>query len=442
MFKLGADNLSESGSKLCRHHFDMYLKMFEINQKACCNLFSKHTKRVTAGLRIITLSLAQEIKKNLNVHVAPGMKYCDTCRKGYEMKLKEDADSSSSQSVQLSQQQEGSQEESLKDSQSSAQTEGSQATSTYSDQDADLCLEKIQQIYDCLNLPAIKFEDRRPQSKRVYLKKKLEEASEVICKKMRLAYNLDENIDAIPEEVLLKARRFDEMMDAIKTKLEQDCRYSLKLQILTLVPQLETKEIQDRVGITRATANSARKLKVEKGLFELPAAKLGSRRLPEDEKQQVINFFCDETSGNSKMLAGKNQCVSIGRNQHKQKQLLLLNLRELYAAYKKDYPDSKVGFSTFCVLRPKWCVLPGSSGTHSVCVCTYHQNVDLQIFAKNPKLSSETVLPKLVCDTESRECMMRQCLLCPATEDISEILENLLFSPPDGGNKKCLPLRY
>ena len=28
-------------------------------------------------------------------------------------------------------------------------------------------------------------------------------------------------------------------------------------------------------------------------------------------------------------------------------------------------------------LRPKHCILAGTSGTHSVCVCTIHQNVKL-----------------------------------------------------------------
>ena len=36
----------------------------------------------------------------------------------------------------------------------------------------------------------------------------------------------------------------------------------------------------------------------------------------------------------------------------------------------------KIGFTEFC---PKECVLPGSSGTHSVCVCTKHQNVKLMV---------------------------------------------------------------
>ena len=35
----------------------------------------------------------------------------------------------------------------------------------------------------------------------------------------------------------------------------------------------------------------------------------------------------------------------------------------------------KIGFSKLAEFRPKECVLPGSSGTHFVCVCTKHKNV-------------------------------------------------------------------
>ena len=37
----------------------------------------------------------------------------------------------------------------------------------------------------------------------------------------------------------------------------------------------------------------------------------------------------------------------------------------------------KIDFSSFADLRPKECVLVGSRDTHSVCVCTIHQNVKL-----------------------------------------------------------------
>ena len=81
------------------------------------------------------------------------------------------------------------------------------------------------------------------------------------------------------------------------------------------------------------------------------------------------------TTPHHKMPEAK-EYVSIGYKQHKQKRLLLGNLK-LYAAFKEKFQDSKVGFSKICALRPKWCKTIGSSGTHSVCVCAIHQNTIL-----------------------------------------------------------------
>ena len=52
----------------------------------------------------------------------------------------------------------------------------------------------------------------------------------------------------------------------------------------------------------------------------------------------------------------------------------LCNLQELYTAFKEKHPNVNIRFSKFCALRPKWCVLAGSKMTHSVCVCSAHQN--------------------------------------------------------------------
>lgn len=64
---------------------------------------------------------------------------------------------------------------------------------------------------------------------------------------------------------------------------------------------------------------------------------------------------------------------------HIQKRLILNNLKELYSLFKERYPSVKVGFSKFAQLRPEECVLAGTSGTRSVCVCVMHQNVKLMI---------------------------------------------------------------
>ena len=59
----------------------------------------------------------------------------------------------------------------------------------------------------------------------------------------------------------------------------------------------------------------------------------------------------------------------------------LCNVQELHVAFKKKHPNVNIGFSNFCALRPKWCVLADSKMTHSVCTCSAHQNVVLLVNA-------------------------------------------------------------
>ena len=46
-------------------------------------------------------------------------------------------------------------------------------------------------------------------------------------------------------------------------------------------------------------------------------------------------------------MQGNKDFVSIKRNVHKQKQLLLCNLKELYAHFKEQNPDVSIGFQSF-----------------------------------------------------------------------------------------------
>ena len=45
------------------------------------------------------------------------------------------------------------------------------------------------------------------------------------------------------------------------------------------------------------------------------------------------------------------------RRIHKQKQLVLCNLKEAYQQFRTEFPEVNVGFSKFAELRPKQCVL-------------------------------------------------------------------------------------
>ena len=70
----------------------------------------------------------------------------------------------------------------------------------------------------------------------------------------------------------------------------------------------------------------------------------------------------------------------------------LFNLQELYIPFKEKHPNVNIGFSKFCVLRPKWCVLAGSKMTHSVCVCSAHQNVVLLVDAMDWDLTYKDLI--------------------------------------------------
>ena len=167
----------------------------------------------------------------------------------------------------------------------------------------------------------------------------------------------------------------------------------------------------------------ARDLKKSRGILSKPDNNRG-KPLSESTAAKVQLFFEDDA--HSRLMPGKKDFVSIKRNVYKQKRLLLCNLKELYAHFKEQRPDVSIGFSKFCSLRPKWCVTAGSSGTHSVCVCTYHQNAILLVDAIKTGHTYKDFMEMIVCDCTSKMCMVHRCDKCPGTDPLRQYLETLL----------------
>ena len=117
--------------------------------------------------------------------------------------------------------------------------------------------------------------------------------------------------------------------------------------------------------------------------------------------------------------------LSVSRNVHKQRRLLLSNLKELHGAFKEKYPHAKVGFSKFCSLRPKWCLSVGSAGTHSVCVCSSHQNVQLLVDAANIDKNYRDLMAMTDCDLNNKMCMVHRCECCPGANALKHYLEEM-----------------
>ena len=85
-----------------------------------------------------------------------------------------------------------------------------------------------------------------------------------------------------------------------------------------------------------------------------------------------------------------------------------------------------MGFSKFCILRPKWCVLAGSSGTHSVCVCSTDQNAVLLFDAIDWEYTYKDQIKKVVCDPNNKVCMMRRCESCRGSGVLKKFLDDEL----------------
>ena len=97
-------------------------------------------------------------------------------------------------------------------------------------------------------------------------------------------------------------------------------------------------------------------------------------------------------------------------------------MRELYSCFKCGCPYLKIGFSKFCSIRPKWRVLAGSAGTHTVCVCSIHQNVKFLLDAIKIEESYKDLIKMLVCNVENSECMLRHCDNCLFDDALIEYL--------------------
>ena len=108
------------------------------------------------------------------------------------------------------------------------------------------------------------------------------------------------------------------------------------------------------------------------------------------------------------------------------KRLLLSNLKELYSCFKLNYPDEKVSFSKFASLRPKWCIIAGPQKTHAVCVCRYHQNVKLLLSSIGITHLYYEIIDKIVCNRDSKECMVYICNKCPGIEKAYKFNQNIL----------------
>ena len=327
-------------------------------------------------------------------HISLGSKICDTCRKKVSKQIPPEVPTSECDTSRVDE---------------VGYAVFSEADSDYIPQD-----EAISSVNKCLvEIGASPISKKRTHGKN-YSKLKLQRITEAMQKVV------------LTDEIANDGR---EMIEQLKEKYLVTTERDIRLQILTVLPKSwSVAKVQQEFGVSAYTAQKAKKLVQEKGVLSLPDQKAGPSLLPETVSLVHAHYESDEVS---RVMPGKKDFASIrrdGKHVHIQKRLVLSNLKELYQNFKVKFPSLKIGFSKFAELRPKHCVLAGASGTHSVCVCTIHQNVKLMILelrlADLP--SYKHALAKIMCNPPSPHCYFGECDACPKTEKLREYLTTSL----------------
>ena len=225
-----------------------------------------------------------------------------------------------------------------------------------------------------------------------------------------------------------------EVLTSLIQQYQNTSSRSQKLTILRIFAEAwSQRTIMEKFGCSQRMAAQAKHLAIEKGVLSTPNPKVGRGWEPDTAESVKKFYYKDEIS---RVMPGKRDCVTIFQNREKkkiQKRLVLGNLKEVCWQFKASNSERKVGFSKFAMLRPKECVLAGSNGTHSVCVCTTHNNVKLMMTgSKMDHVTTNEEVPlkhyshataMTMCNPALPSCHLGTCECCPGIESLKEVLE-------------------
>lgn len=220
-----------------------------------------------------------------------------------------------------------------------------------------------------------------------------------------------------------RQEELEEMLVGLKEKFSSLTNNDpLRVSILTIALDCwSLRQVATEFDTSVRMAKAARNLKKSEGILAIPLPKKG-KTLPEETVNQVIDFYNNDL--NSRIMPHKNEAVSViieGKKQKMQKRLLLCDVVDLHKQFKEKNPTFRISLSKFAQLRPKWCVFAGSSGTHSVCVCTIHQNFKTMLDAarlaefckdtKNPIKDHNDCIKFVLCRNPQPNCYLNVFLV-------------------------------
>lgn len=168
--------------------------------------------------------------------------------------------------------------------------------------------------------------------------RKFDQALTALKRKLEESYQT--SLDGVEEPV--KKPRSDDiaiyqnLMEKLREKFTKSTLYQEKLQILTLSP-FTIEETQRFFQATNYMVKKSRKLREAKSVLSMPDKLSRGYKLSDEVKAQVVAFY--ESDEVSRVCPGKKDKVSVrltsGEKVTEQKRLVLANLKELHAEFKK-----------------------------------------------------------------------------------------------------------
>ena len=399
---------SESVSTICQFHRRIYLTQYTNHQRSCCDPFSRHgAKRATRSLREISLLYAKE---HSDLILIPGKKICTPCRKKISQgQASHQADS---------------EEENGNTMLDAVPSEQSQEFEAFEFESPTADISLVNESLSSLGESPL---DARKLTQKRYPEDKLTRINDTLRKKLRMTTKSAQ--PQTEESELMKIKKVhSEMISQLKDKFHETTKRSEQMQILTVLPESwSINKISEEFRVSNYMARAVKKLVKEKGVFSSPNPRPG-RPLSDSMIKEITNFYASDEI--SRLMPGKKDCVSViveGKREKIQKRLILCNLKECYEKFKEQC-GIKIGFSKFASLRPKNIILPGGSGTHSVCVCAIHQNVKLMLEGSKigslPEFRSligdgfdgnvtyQHLIAQLTCNPPQPNCFLGRCEQC------------------------------
>lgn len=422
----------------CQSHESYFLKSFSSSQRKCFDPLRLHKKVVTKSLRIVSENFHLRHRKKFP-SLAPGLKLCTTCMKlvgkqceNQEVTEGEDGSENIGESFSIIVD-ELEKEKRLSNTSSEIELSiNSGSSQSVLSVEKYVIVEKLNETLACIGESPLQLSKLRTATAASTKTNKIQFAIQRTMNNL-----LKENSESFEggDITIDYANVGREVMSQLKEKFDSCGSYSEKLLVLSLVPKSwNLTMIQNFFGVSKYMARKSKILVEEKGILSSP-----NRRPGFPLSQYIVNKVTEfyESEGISREMPGAKDCLSVRENGvrvKRQKKLVLGNLKEIFEEFKVQNPDVKVGFSKFADLRPKHCVLAGSSGTHSVCVCAIHQNFKLSFEGAIKKVPSRSdsepdlehyrdCLNIVTCASSTEKCFFSECNKCPGVQVLRQRIE-------------------